>query len=102
MIITNEFKVIKTYDGIRALIAHHRPSIEVESYSEEPINLAPGQTHNIVSENGLILVSPDVIAITGDVTLNVEKCFICFAPLNITIVNDSGNEDNMEIRAYIF
>lgn len=102
MIITNEFKIVKTFDGTRSVVAHHRPAIEVESYTEEPIILPPGETRDLIAENGLVLVSPHTIVITGDVNLTVHRHFACFSPLNVTIVNDASNTSDMEVRAYIF
>lgn len=102
MIITQEFKIIKTFESLRSVVAHHRPAIEVESYTEEPISLNSGESKTLTSEKGLIIVSETILPITGDITVNVNKFFACFSALNITITNPADNEDILEARAYIF
>ena len=102
MVITQEFKLSKTFEGLRSLLAHHRPSIEAESFTEEPVVLSPGESRSLTSENGIILFSPHSLVITGDVNLTVDRYFACFSAMTITVVNDANNTSNMEARAYIF
>ncbi len=99
MVITNEFKVIRTYDEIRSVLSQHRPAIEVNSYTEEFFTLSQGESRTISASKGVFLVSPDSFVLKGDINLTIEKYFACNSELVIEVEN--VNENTLEIYAYI-
>lgn len=102
MVITTEVKLTKTFGETRSVEAHHRPAIEIDSFTEEPISLPPGNTREITVTKGLVLVSASEFPVAGDINLTIDRFFVCYSPLSITITNDEDNTSNLEVRAYIF
>lgn len=102
MVIISELKLKRTLKDIQSLVAHHRPSLEIESYTEEPVTLAPGETHDISVEKGITLISNSQFTLSGDVNLTVDKFFTCYSPLSMVLSNEPSNTSNLTVRIYKF
>ena len=116
MVITVLWDLLKTVENSRVTVSTERLSWESGKYSEDPVSLPPGDTLDFECTQGIIIVSGTSFDIVKEVPytcptdgavmvedeITVDKLFIAFTPMNISITNPEDAEADLELVVFTF